>query len=572
MRTKTGLCLLIAVLTLPSLVAQGSDRSGRFWYWTPHIPEILVAANDAPQSVKDIADYVCDGTDDQVQIQNAFDALASTGGIVQLSQGTFTCNVNTDSESRIALTGKALDGSRRTVAVDDEDNWTVGEMVLLSGGADDTDGDTLAANNEAGIYTVQDVDYGGIILSHNFDYDYGVAGGTGVNCTRLRWALRADITSGPVIVRGQGVDTTVVRLASDADCDLLRIHDDGPHGSENGFCIVRDLTLNGRYSEQTAAKRGESNAITVNAFCKDTYLENLFPHKANGHGIVINRPWGTVIDRCVVEWCEWEGVAVYGYVDGSGNDSGAGRITNTKINNNDLDTNGDGRGGALIISRAPKTIVSGCQLSSPQSGWTVEVWGTTYGKISECHFFSTSTGHLRLMDAGTKASRGFTVNGNTFNLAAGTTGIYDKGNYNSHTGNEFNGADSTDVAVNLQGNINNVTGGSVYNVATGVDVNDYECSVVGVRFDGGSVGVNVSASRAHVASCVFAGLTTGVAVDAGGNNASIVANRFEICADGVTIAANGNKCGVDANFYRGCTTDYTDDGTGTVLGANHNLD
>lgn len=49
----------------------------------------VVAANDAPLQVKKQADYVCDATDDHVQIQAAIDALPAEGGSVLLSQGTF---------------------------------------------------------------------------------------------------------------------------------------------------------------------------------------------------------------------------------------------------------------------------------------------------------------------------------------------------------------------------------------------------------------------------------------------------------------------------------------------------
>jgi hypothetical protein len=49
----------------------------------------LVAANDAPADVKNQADYVCDGTADDVEIQAAIDALTS-GGTLVLSPGTFT--------------------------------------------------------------------------------------------------------------------------------------------------------------------------------------------------------------------------------------------------------------------------------------------------------------------------------------------------------------------------------------------------------------------------------------------------------------------------------------------------
>lgn len=52
---------------------------------------IVVAANDAPADWKKAASYVCDGTNDEVQIQAAIDALDATyGGRVILSPGTFT--------------------------------------------------------------------------------------------------------------------------------------------------------------------------------------------------------------------------------------------------------------------------------------------------------------------------------------------------------------------------------------------------------------------------------------------------------------------------------------------------
>ena len=56
---------------------------------TPQPVTFLVAANDAGATSKKNADFVCDGTADEVQIQAAIDALPTLGGIVQLSEGTF---------------------------------------------------------------------------------------------------------------------------------------------------------------------------------------------------------------------------------------------------------------------------------------------------------------------------------------------------------------------------------------------------------------------------------------------------------------------------------------------------
>ena len=65
---------------------------------TPQSVTFLVAANDAAATSKKNADFLCDGTDDDVQIQAAINALPSQGGIVQLSEGIFnigaTININ----------------------------------------------------------------------------------------------------------------------------------------------------------------------------------------------------------------------------------------------------------------------------------------------------------------------------------------------------------------------------------------------------------------------------------------------------------------------------------------------
>jgi hypothetical protein len=65
----------------------------------------LVAANDAPADVKNQADYVCDGANDDVQVQAAIDALAS-GGMVLLSQGTFTLGDTLSLGANVRLAGQ----------------------------------------------------------------------------------------------------------------------------------------------------------------------------------------------------------------------------------------------------------------------------------------------------------------------------------------------------------------------------------------------------------------------------------------------------------------------------------
>lgn len=50
-----------------------------------------VAASNASDSSKGRADYICDGVNDEVQIQAAIDALPASGGKIVFSEGTFIC-------------------------------------------------------------------------------------------------------------------------------------------------------------------------------------------------------------------------------------------------------------------------------------------------------------------------------------------------------------------------------------------------------------------------------------------------------------------------------------------------
>lgn len=91
-------------VTEPKLATNNAPSNGQFLSWngtslawgnpssaTGASGAVLVASNDAPQAVKDIADYVCDGTADQVEINSAIgDATGEGGrGKVQLTGGRF---------------------------------------------------------------------------------------------------------------------------------------------------------------------------------------------------------------------------------------------------------------------------------------------------------------------------------------------------------------------------------------------------------------------------------------------------------------------------------------------------
>lgn len=112
---------------------------------------VLVAASDATETVKASADYVCDGTDDQVQIQAAIDyikALGGTiGGIVQLSEGNF--NVKASIVYGNIACGITLQGSLGSNIVCDPS--MTGHIINLTDNAYDIIRDLCFVGNGAAI-------------------------------------------------------------------------------------------------------------------------------------------------------------------------------------------------------------------------------------------------------------------------------------------------------------------------------------------------------------------------------------------------------------------------------------
>jgi len=107
---------------------------------------LVVAASDASGRVRGQADYVCDGVDDQVEIQNAIHALPAAGGTVTLSEGTFV----------VAKAGVAADPPQGYAVLVDQNDGPVrltgqGEATVVQLAPDqDADTCTLLIRGDSG--------------------------------------------------------------------------------------------------------------------------------------------------------------------------------------------------------------------------------------------------------------------------------------------------------------------------------------------------------------------------------------------------------------------------------------
>ena len=134
---------------------------------------LLVAAADAPAVVRAAAHYLCDGNSDQVEINQALADLGSVGGLVQLSEGSFSCSGPVRMRRRTTLLGRGR--ATRLFAVGSWsafDGATPGALIEpLDGGVDKTTVAALALDGQR----YQGADVGGIYYNivDNAGFDEG---------------------------------------------------------------------------------------------------------------------------------------------------------------------------------------------------------------------------------------------------------------------------------------------------------------------------------------------------------------------------------------------------------------
>ena len=95
-------------------------------------PTIVVAASDSSAASKAGADYICDGIDDQHEIQAAIDALPAGGGTVRMTEGTFNCSGSILPRSYTTLKGRG-DESTHLIFTNNGLIWMKCDSIALEG-------------------------------------------------------------------------------------------------------------------------------------------------------------------------------------------------------------------------------------------------------------------------------------------------------------------------------------------------------------------------------------------------------------------------------------------------------
>ena len=178
------------------------------------LPYIAVASSEAPPAIKSACQFVCDGTDDNVEIQSAINSLASTGGKVFLTKGKFFISAPIDTgDTLIELCGE---GALIDLHEDTLDSDIRGGTILQAVGNTD-----LVHIGGAKGTTVHDIAFFGYGRNKVDNTSYGIkfTGYADINriynCvfTNCAIAIGSDITTDVVYIYNLSVQRNKIGIA-----------------------------------------------------------------------------------------------------------------------------------------------------------------------------------------------------------------------------------------------------------------------------------------------------------------------------------------------------------------------
>jgi hypothetical protein len=293
---------------------------------------VTVAASDTNSSLKANADYVADGTADEVQIQAAIDAVyAAGGGTVRLLSGTFIVSTSTAAGISISMaTGTALVG--------DSMNSTIIQLANnTNSGSDDVQVVYVGTN-------VQDVVISNLTIDANRsgqsagDAEFAVAIGNGAKrilIDRIN-VLDGAVQNRPATVR---TDELVIQNSRFADSGV---------GSQAGVYMYADNL------------RIENNFFTTNLYIEGNYDS----------------------DTALVKGNIFQGVGMYAFGGGSG-------LRNLVISNNFIDTEGAVGINGIELGEVDRAIVSNNTIMNARNGISLD--SASQRNVIEGNVISSST-------------------------------------------------------------------------------------------------------------------------------------------------------------------------------------
>lgn len=357
---------------------------------------VYVAASDASALSKIWADYVCTGTNDEVTILAAIAALPASGGTVQLSEGTFSCDAGAGNTIDISASDVTLAGmgmSATTIDFADKTSWSAD---LYLSGARCVVRDLTASGSGSGVSVVESVVVLGgadcrAIRVRGTDCSTGAdANGDSANIQTLSTAARAqiiDCESDNGNTAGDNRGGVKIDNPDDVLIHGLYSHDN----AKNGILLYTDVndsvTIIDYHSDSDGAS-GLKFLPTSNRQRLARLIEIVNPHidRAGAMGID-GSAIGTEMDlSCltvrggVVERSNSNGIDLGAFTGGATFIGVTSRLNNYL----DLDISDEGFGFGGVLHR---THLIGCKIYSNGSAG-IGIWDCNDALVESCQIYN----------------------------------------------------------------------------------------------------------------------------------------------------------------------------------------
>jgi len=521
---------------------------------------LLIAASNADANTKSVADYVCDGINDQVEIQAAIDSLPAyslgrgNGGEIKLSKGTFYFGTPVNVRGTTIIKGEgtystsiimtASSGNNAAFALD----HTGAKFNVNVPNAAENDHMGFAAfvdspSSAQGFFTLEDVFIDGLKLYDSGDNSsqigcYSQMTGvdqfdTGRNTDETgRMYVSISTTTGSNYAATFYSDSARTQQVAFVESyagttgALKTLNAYGGSGLGGKVCVAQgatsaadtDITILGN-----AGGYGIFGAVTA----WDSHIRRLMIMYTAQEGIYHQQGWGFVLEDAIVEFGGSYGIRLT-------NVGSFGKLNNLKIKENALSS---------LKIEGSANIISNLELSagdSHDSGFHVQTEAGIY-----------LTGHDNVISNVTcPVLNGnyciYNITGNRNVISNGQASLYGTGTAYGYLNN---GVQNTLLALNS------------YNLTTGVSIGASNNSISNSFFNGNTTGLSIGGNEVTVNGNLFLN-NTGNQLITGVRN-TITGNTFVGTTNTTHISYNG-----DANVIISGNT-FSAGATGISMGTNY---
>lgn len=476
------------------------------------------------------ADYECDGTNDNVQIQAAINA-SSTGGIVHILPGTYNTSVSLSMRDNVVLRGSGWTTelimtaatSTAMVLCDGISNFGIEDIKINHYNTNKTGGSNIWAGSDCADYYFHRV-YALNGYSNNI-----IAGGNNISIKDCR------------------VDNTVT-------ADGLLIHT-GSNATING-CIV------------SGCQGSTANGVAVYASTStahDVTISNCVSYNNGSYGFQVERAWGVVVSNCVSYdngggfGCN--GTSTYAPYDVS--------YSNCFSRNNS--------GGGVVLNAGSKIVVDNCIIRD-EGAEGVKIGGSYPVEdvtISNCSIYDTTGAGIRCYNT-SSSTTGYVFTGNNI-VGTGSYGISSGVAPESIITNNTIHSTSNGILSSGQKSIisNNYvyTGGGQYVTGITIEASTGVESIISNNYieHSGSHGILIKANKCNVTGNVVknSGIysaSSGIYIDSGINH-TIVANNTLFDDQGTPTQNYGINIASGCDYIFVSNNDIFDNSTGVINGS-----